>query len=523
MGSDLYRVTVAEKQDRTVRLKVDVVHPDSNYLPDEPSFALMVLRESTTHGKDAPLALEMSHADSLDQGWMRLYTRGFIEQVTAKIESGSGEATTKADWIKGSLTITVTDPAWISHLTVGMGFDSAAFSVVSDCEPCAPIRPGQVDPSAKAPEPFISAPGAMWNTPGLPRVVRLAAYSASAYRTVSPRKGTFSANSLKDLDRQVVLTQGEYDESPRLATLVLVGDSVHVLNGDEGSHGSSQSTTYEGSIGLAELIPGKRLGSKVRLSRLVDRLHPVIQSATVQGTEATFRIAIPPAHTDLLDLPEERKLSLGLTLLLTPLTQVDYSVGAMLTPSPLSWTVEREVLKRLPPEERQSTSYIDGQMVVVGDCLPQVGRLAPRFARGFVAKVEVTAPPVERAASLDGMSEAEGRAFLEQPDRELLARVTPHHAVFLQHLSAPFPPRTIEYVSDAEAWEGQPASPETAPTTFGRKPAPEPTQTPMRAAPSSSNQSSGERPPILKWVGIGCGGLILLMMLCLIGSALFSH
>ena len=46
MGSDLYRIKVVEKQDRTVKLRVEVVHPDSNYLSNNESFALMVLREA---------------------------------------------------------------------------------------------------------------------------------------------------------------------------------------------------------------------------------------------------------------------------------------------------------------------------------------------------------------------------------------------------------------------------------------------------------------------------------------------
>lgn len=37
MGSDLYRVNVAAKQDRTVTLRVEVVHPDSNYISDRKS------------------------------------------------------------------------------------------------------------------------------------------------------------------------------------------------------------------------------------------------------------------------------------------------------------------------------------------------------------------------------------------------------------------------------------------------------------------------------------------------------
>ena len=89
MGSDLYRVKVAAKQDRTVTLRVEVVHPDSNYISDNESFALMLLLEGTSGTQGAPLSQEMSFQDSLDRGWVELYTLGFIEKVESKIESGS--------------------------------------------------------------------------------------------------------------------------------------------------------------------------------------------------------------------------------------------------------------------------------------------------------------------------------------------------------------------------------------------------------------------------------------------------
>ena len=67
MGSDLYRVKVAERQDRTVKLRVEVVHPDANYLSDNESFALMMLREGTEGATAAPLAQEVSFEDTLDR------------------------------------------------------------------------------------------------------------------------------------------------------------------------------------------------------------------------------------------------------------------------------------------------------------------------------------------------------------------------------------------------------------------------------------------------------------------------
>lgn len=353
MGSDLYRVKVAAKQDRTVTLRVEVVHPDSNYISDNESFALMLLLEGTSGTQGALLSQEMSFQDSLDRGWLELYTRGFIEKVEKKIESGSSEGQTKEEWLKASVTITATDPAWVSHLVVGAEFDSRAFDVAYDFKDCAPIRPGQVDPNAPVPEAFVSAPGALWENSGLPQVVRIAAYSASAYRSPKLRKGTFQAADLKELDGQVVVYQGPYDDSLQVGHLSIQGDSVKFFSASEGGSGSSSSSTFEGSVGLAELIPGKRLGSKLKVSSLLRNLRPELRSAQVEGDSATFRIALPPGNESFGSLTPEQTLTLGFHLLISPLEPKEYGAQKLFAPSPLSWTLEREVLKRFPAENRQ--------------------------------------------------------------------------------------------------------------------------------------------------------------------------
>jgi hypothetical protein len=511
MGSDLYQVKVVEKQDRTVKLRIEVVHPDSNYLSDNESFALMVMREGAQGVADAPLAQEISFDDTLDRGWLNLYTRGFIERVESKVESGSSEGQTKEQWLKGTLTITVTDPAWISHLAVGAEFDSRSFDVTSDFNACPAIRPGQVDPNAPVPEAFISIPGAMWEDAGLPTVVRAAAYSASAYRSVSPRQGTFSAADLKDLDGQVVLVKGKYDESPKLALLNLAGDSVRLFSVSDGGHGMSSSAPFEGSIGRAELVPGKRLGSPLKLSRMLGNLKPKVLSAAVAGDATTFCIAVPPGNTSLESLSEDQLVALGFQLLLNPLFPKDSGAQTLLQPSPLSWTVEREVLRLFPAEERQISNYIDGKMVPAGDSIPEQSGLSRRLARGFIAKTEIVSKPAATGpAGIDSLNEAQQREVLLAPWPELVVKVVPHHAVFQQHLAAPLEQLTLPYISEAEAWEGAPAVPATAPTGFGKS-AP-----PRAAAPSSSSGPN----KVLKFVGIGCGVLVLLMLLCLVGGAL---
>jgi hypothetical protein len=76
-------------------------------------------------------------------------------------------------------------------------------------------------------------------------------------------------------------------------------------------------------------------------------------------------------------------------------------------------------------------------------------------------------PPDGRVPPLT--PEAQQREVLLAPWAELVVKVVPHHAGFLQHLSAPSSePMTLENATEAEPWEGPPASPATGPTGFGK-------------------------------------------------------
>lgn len=520
MGSDLYRVKVAAKQDRTVTLRVEVVHPDSNYISDNESFALMLLLEGTSGTQGALLSQEMSFQDSLDRGWLELYTRGFIEKVEKKIESGSSEGQTKEEWLKASVTITATDPAWVSHLVVGAEFDSRAFDVAYDFKDCAPIRPGQVDPNAPVPEAFVSAPGALWENSGLPQVVRIAAYSASAYRSPKLRKGTFQAADLKELDGQVVVYQGPYDDSLQVGHLSIQGDSVKFFSASEGGSGSSSSSTFEGSVGLAELIPGKRLGSKLKVSSLLRNLRPELRSAQVEGDSATFRIALPPGNESFGSLTPEQTLTLGFHLLISPLEPKEYGAQKLFAPSPLSWTLEREVLKRFPAENRQISQYINGQMVPAGDTMPDESSLAERMTAGIVAKTEIISGAALAAGDLDALDEAGQRKALSATWPELVVKVTPLHAAYLEHLKNPIQPSPLpQWFNDPAAWEGEVPAPATGPTGFGKSTPPPAAQasTPAASAPTSPGGGSNK---VLKIVGIGCGVIVALTLMCLVLGAL---
>jgi hypothetical protein len=457
VGSDLYEVEVLEKQDRTVTLRLEVIHPDSNYLSDNLGFALMILLEVVEREAGAPLAAEVSFDDALDPGWLECYARGFIEDARFSVESGSVAAESSQDWIRGRLTVAVTDPAWIAHLRPGAQFDSRAFDAVGDFAACAPIHPGQVDPGAPVPEGFMSVPGALWENCELPAAVRAPAYSASGYRALDLREGTFSAADLADLDGEVVVYQGEYDNALGVGILSLDAESVRIFRVGDGYFGWSSNAPFTGRIGRAELVAGKRLGSRLRLSRLLGYLRPIVRDATVAGDSAIFRIAVPPGNTSLATLNEGQLIGGALQLLLIPLLTGD-GVAAELDPSPLSWTVEREVRRLYPAEERQLSEYVDGEMRPAGDTIPP--GVAQRLARGFIAKSEVVArPPAAGEVDIDSLTEAQQREWLERPWPELVLRVTPYHAEHLRQLRRPFTPAPLPYLAEAYDWEGAPAEP----------------------------------------------------------------
>lgn len=516
MGSDLYRVTVAKKQDRTATLRLEVVHPDSNYFSDNESFALMLLHEGTRDTSNPPLASELSFDDLLDRGFMQKYTRGFVERVEKTIESGSSEGQTKAEWLKGTLAITVTDPVWISHLAVGAAFDSRAYEVAFELDDCPAIRPGQVDPNAKPPPAFIAAPGALWEGSGLPAVVRVAAYSASAYRSPKLRKGTFQAADLKDLDGQVVVYQGEYDQSLQVGTLTLQDETIRIHYASDGGSGGSSTSSFEGSIGLAELIPGKRLGTRLKASSFLRSLKPELRSASIEGDSATFRIALPPGNETFANLSDEQQPSLGFHLLVAPLLPIDRPIPTVFTPSPLSWTLEREVLARFPAEQRQAAQYIDEKMVPIGDSMPGESDLSVKLARAIVAKTEVVSGAAVPAGELDQLDEAGQRTVLSAAWPELVVKVTPTHAVYLQHLSAKFGPLGLpQWIGEAEAWTEAIPAPATAATGFGLYK----TAAKVQSSGGGSSSPAGSN-KALKIVGIGCGVIVALFLCCLVLGAL---
>ncbi|MCY1013679.1 hypothetical protein OV079_50760 [Nannocystis pusilla] len=128
MGSDLYRVKVVSKKAATAVFDVKVIHPDISTIPEDRSFALMLLREAA---KDSLLAREVATADKTDKTWLKKYASGFIPSVALKCTGNSAK--------RGRLTVTVSDPAWIDHVKPGESFDTAAFQRIDKYDRHPPI------------------------------------------------------------------------------------------------------------------------------------------------------------------------------------------------------------------------------------------------------------------------------------------------------------------------------------------------------------------------------------------------
>lgn len=179
------------------------------------------------------------------------------------------------------------------------------------------------------------------------------------------------------------------------------------------------------------------------------------------------------------------------------------------------------MLKRFPAENRQISQYINGQMVPAGDTMPDESSLAERMTAGIVAKAEIVSGAALAAGDLDALDEAGQRKALSAAWPELVVKVTPVHAAYLEHLKNPFPPSPLpQWFNDPAPWEGEVPTPATAPTGFGKTAAPPAAQpsTPASSAPAAS--SAGGSNKVLKIVGIGCGAIVALTLLCLVLGAL---
>lgn len=198
MGSDLYRVKAVSKKGTTAVFDVKVIHPDISTIPEDRSFALMLLREAAD---DSLLAREVTIDDMTDKAWVKKYASGFIPSVALTTRGNSAK--------RGRLTITVSEPAWLDHVEPGESFDTAAFQLLDKYDRHPPIlptkgavRPPEVDDSALDDgDGFLWVPrealGDVRMVKPLPPFVQVPAYSLSAYEIVDDVSGKIAPKRIQ--------------------------------------------------------------------------------------------------------------------------------------------------------------------------------------------------------------------------------------------------------------------------------------------------------------------------------------
>ena len=467
MGSDLYRVRVLDKQDKKVRLGVQVIHPDAMDLPGDKSFALMMLFEAAKTAD--PLVGEMGLEDSLDPKWNQRHAAGFVTKVAVlSIENPPPEDryndpywNDPEQWMRGEIEITVTHPDWIRHLRKGNTWASRAFQVTARYGRCAPIVPGadtreakKATKEAKAPkEPgsgansgFVLVPPEVFAVLSPPKThltaLEMPAYGDGAYRATDIHTGPEITNALlKKWDGRAVDLVGVYGKT-RGALIYSGKQSTVVRMTANGSSYSSGSLEGAKSLGLLELKPKARLGDKLRYETFLSQLPSRVVAVKRAGAKVELTLHLAP----LGKLPKVAHTPDALGVLTYGLAHSEFTGAplsmASLTPSARKAPIvvaAREDMARLGIEW-------DG------------GTLCAAIAKGYVLDWNLALPELE-LPDLDAADLTTVRAFLEQPRPTATLTMTVSDPAWLAHLD-PFKPYDLPPdafgIGAAAPWKGPP-------------------------------------------------------------------
>lgn len=141
--SELYSVSVVRVEGDTVDLDVTVVHPDAGAVPDDCTFALRMIWDPIdeySYGKEpavknSPLAKEMDLDSYINEDFIDENAQGFIKHVHYVSEENHppprwNDSNYEEFWDSDQsssavIRIQATHPGWLSHLRVGMCWDTA--------------------------------------------------------------------------------------------------------------------------------------------------------------------------------------------------------------------------------------------------------------------------------------------------------------------------------------------------------------------------------------------------------------
>ena len=281
MGSDLYDVTVTSVKDKTVKLAVDVIHPDAGPAVADKSFALMMLWD--TADDDDPIQKEISLDDALDAKWMKTYASGFVTSVKAT---------------KKALDVVVTDAAWLKHFKKGKSYSSRAYKNASAYDKCAPIlfsKSKKVDVVVDD-ESFIWVPRAVFaeyvqDVPDCPEVLQIPAYGDKAYVVVDAAKG--------DVGKARAWSGCAIQGTRSCGALVLDGkNSGRLVMYSDGSRGCGGVDL--GTVGRIALKKGARTKTKLSYEGVLRSMPGLVVGSEVRGDTVTLFLEHGPTSASVI-------------------------------------------------------------------------------------------------------------------------------------------------------------------------------------------------------------------------------
>lgn len=430
MGSDLYRVKAVSKRATTAVFDVKVTHPDISTIPEDRSFALMLLREASDRSL---LAREVTTTDMKDKAWLKKYASGFIPSVEL---TPIGRSTKR-----GRLTVTVSDPAWLDHIKPGESFDTAAFQRIDkyDRHPPILLTKGAAEPPAVDDSTLDAGEGFLWvpreaygdvrMVKPLPPFVQVPAYSLSAYEVVGDMSGKFAAKRLQAWHGKAVRVM--VSRRPQEGALGLL----------KGSADKFALLTLTGwgwskveAIGRLRLKPGRR-GTKASYAEVLERVRVSATLVKKRGRTLELTCRLPPDGRKVPFASE----SDALALLARPL-EFDFFAQGFKTKAPLGDALTRDL--------REQSLGTDEE-------------LYPAVARAYVASftVEGATKPKKKltAAALDALTPPAALAALsaawptftlriEVTDPKWIAHVDDELPMFADDtvLAKPATPKQIE-------------------------------------------------------------------------------
>lgn len=323
--SELYSITVLERPNPMKAVfGVQVVHPDSMVVYNTPGFALMLLQECNSANNK--LAEEVDFDTVLDAKWLKQYARGFVKSVkvlslenkppkAAELDYEHAYWTDAGKWLRGTIEVRVTHPAWISHVKEGMSWGSAAFDPHSSYDYCDAIAPSAPAQKTDLDADYKNSPGFMpitkyfrEETYGFPDVVWVTKYGESAYKPLEKvEKKDITEELLEEWAGRPVFLKGGWTDG--IGTLVSKESFLTVSSGSIGTAGISASSLEW--IAPAAFDKGKkRLNDPINYAFLFSMADPVVTEVEVDGRTATLKMYVFDARkriehksaTDTLDL-----------------------------------------------------------------------------------------------------------------------------------------------------------------------------------------------------------------------------